>query len=250
MGLGRRVGEVWQLGLNGRAETVELDDIEPSAPVEVFEDAGPNNITSVGVTLTRSTLGRVIRPPRGSRLELSLEQVGALAGDFTFTAVGAEYTVFFTLAEDFLGRKSILKLNARTNYILQTNEAPVYEKYYLGGRSFRGFEFRTVSPKGVRADTGEVGDDPIGGEWLFFAGAEYEIPLIQETMTLVTFLDTGTVTEEPAVDEWRASIGAGMRLYIEQLGPVPLAFDFAYPFLKQDGDEEQVFSFGVQLPFN
>ena len=29
------------------------------------------------------------------------------------------------------------------------SEVPVYERFYLGGQSFRGFDFRTISPKGV-----------------------------------------------------------------------------------------------------
>ena len=171
-----------------------------------------------------------------------------MGGDFNYTTASTEYTVFLTLYEDFLGRKSILKLNTRAGYIFG-GDAPTYDSFYMGGRSFRGFDFREVSPKGIRADNGLPSDDPIGGDWLFFAGAQYEMPLLAENLTGVVFLDTGTVTDNLGFDEYRASIGLGLRIYIPQLGPIPIAFDFAIPILKEESDEEQLLSFSAEVPF-
>ena len=248
LGLGRRFGEVWNASINTRFEQVELDNIDFFAPTEIFEDAGPNDLAALGFNLTRTTVGTINRPGRGSRLKLNFETFGLFGGDFDFTTVGAQYTVFLTLNEDFLGRKSVLKLNTESRYIFE-GDAPVYEKFYLGGRSFRGFDFREVSPKGIRADNGQPSDDPVGGNWLFFAGAQYEVPLVSETFTAVAFVDTGTVINDLGFDEYRVSIGLGIRLYIPQFGPVPIAFDFAFPLLKEESDETQVLSFAAELPF-
>jgi outer membrane protein insertion porin family len=246
--VGRRFGEVWDIGLDTRFERVELDNIDPDAPVDVFRDRGPDTLTGIGLSLTRTTVGTITRPGRGSRFELGIEQVGALGGDYDFTKLSGEYTVFLTLDEDFLGRKSILKLISKTAYIIG-DEAPIYEKYYLGGRSFRGFEFRTVSPRGIRASDGELGNDSIGGAWLLFLGAQYEVPLWDKSITGVVFLDSGTVTNDIGIDDYRVALGLGLRLYIPQLGPTPIALDFAYPFIKEEGDQEQIFSFSAELPF-
>jgi len=248
LALRRRLGDIWEAGLRTRAEHVKLSDIDYDAPIDVFEAAGPDNLTSLGVSLTRTTIGTITRPGRGSRLELSLDWMGALGGDYDFYTAQADYTVFLTIREDFLGRKSILKLDSRLGYIFG-GDSPTYERFYLGGRSFRGFEFREISPKGIRADTGELGDDPVGGEWLIFLGAQYEFPLFQETITGVVFLDTGTVTEDVGVEDYRVSVGTGLRLYIPQLGPVPIAFDFGFPIVSEPGDDEQLFSFSAELPF-
>jgi outer membrane protein insertion porin family len=126
--------------------------------------------------------------------------------------------------------------------------APLYERFYLGGRSLRGFDFRTVSPKGIDR-TGAQTNDPVGGDWLVFLGAQYEFPLLTEALTGVIFLDTGTVIDDPGIDDYRAAIGAGIRIYIPQFGPVPIAFDFATPLRKERGDDTQVFSFSAELPF-
>lgn len=249
LGLGRRLGDVWSIGFNGRFERVKLRDIEEDAPVDVFDAEGPDSITGLGFSLTRNTAPRGARPGRGSVLELGIEQVGLLGGDFDFTKINAEYTVFLTINEDFLGRKSILKLNARASHILQSNEAPIYERFFLGGRSFRGFRFRTISPKGIRNDTGELGRDPVGGEWLLFLGAQYEFPLWDEVINGVFFVDSGTVTDDIGFDDYRVSVGAGLRLYVPAFGQAPIAFDFAIPVMKREGDRTQFFSFSAELPF-
>ena len=248
MGLGRRFGDVWNASVNTRFEKIELDNIDSFAPTAIFDDAGPNDLTALGFNLTRTTVGTLTRPGRGSRLELNIEQTGLLGGDFDFTTASAEYTVFLTLHEDFLGRKSILKLTTRAGYIFD-GDAPVYERFYMGGRSFRGFDFREVSPKGIRADNGQISDDPIGGNWMFFAGTQYEVPLVAQNLTGVVFLDSGTVIDDLGFDEYRASIGVGVRIYIPQFGPIPIAFDLAVPLLKETGDDTQVLSFSAELPF-
>ena len=248
-GVGRRLGDIWSVSLNGRFEQVALDEFDSDVPTEFVDAEGPNLITGLGFSFIRTTTDRQIRPGRGSRLELGFEQVGAMGGDFTYSVVRGEHTTFFTIREDFLGRRSILKVNTQVAYIFPDGEAPPYEQLYLGGRSFRGFEYRTISPKGIRSDTGGPSDDPVGGEWLLFWGAQYEFPIFDEVINGVTFLDTGTVSDEVSLDDYRVAIGAGVRLYIKQFGPVPIAFDFAIPLLQEETDEEQVFSFSAELPF-
>ena len=81
------------------------------------------------------------------------------------------------------------------------------------------------------------------------AGAQYEFPVLQEAMTGVFFLDSGTVLESVGFDEYRVTIGTGVRLYIPPLGPLPLAFDFAIPISSEPGDDTQVFSFTAEFPF-
>ncbi len=247
--VGRQFGEVWDIGVTGRAERVELTNIDNDAPQDLFDDAGPNNIIGIGIGLTRTTIGTIRKPDRGSRLEVGIEQVGLGLGDFTFTSANVEYTVYLKVDEDFLGRASTLKLTGRTSYIF-LGDAPIFEKYYLGGRNFRGFEFRQVSPKGIRHDTGELGDDPVGGNFLFFLGAQYEFPIFQDVVSGVTFIDTGTVTEDIGLTDYRVSVGAGLRLYIPQFGEAPIAIDFGFPLLKQEGDQTQTISFSIELPFD
>jgi outer membrane protein insertion porin family len=249
LALSRQLGDIWALTGNLEAKRVHLTNIDPSAPSEIFRDAGPDTVTSIGVGLTRTTIDTVKRPGSGSRLELNYEYFGALGGAFDFSSVNADYTVYFTLSEDFLGRISTLKLNTRMGYEFGGGRVPTYERYYLGGRSLRGFEYRTVSPKGFAANTGLPTNDPVGGTWMFFAGAQYEFPILGDAITGVVFVDSGTVTFDPGFDEYRVAVGSGLRLYIPAFGELPIALDFGFPLLKQDLDEEQLFSFSAEFPF-
>lgn len=249
LSLTRQLGEFWSIGAVTRFERVKLPAIADFAPTEVFAAEGPDTITALGLRLRRSTVGTIVRPWRGSVFELSVDRVGLMGGDYDFTTATAEFITFITMREDFLGRRSILRLNARVSHIFESDEAPVYEQFYLGGRTFRGFDFRTISPKGIRNDNGELSDEPVGGEWLFFLGAQYEFPIFEELFNGVLFVDSGTVSDDVGFDEYRLSVGFGIRLYIEAFGPAPLAFDFAFPILKERDDERQLFSFSVDIPF-
>ena len=49
------------------------------------------------------------------------------------------------------------------------------------------------------------------------------------------------------MDNFRATAGFGVRVVIPAMGPVPLAFDFAFPIKSQAFDDERVFSFYVGI---
>jgi outer membrane protein insertion porin family len=248
--VGRRFGERWSGNVATRVESINIRDIESDSPVDVFDVKGDNFITGLGFNLTRTTIDSRFRPTTGTRTELGVERVGLFGGDYDFTKLSGEHQVFIPIAEDFFNRRSVLSFKLASSYIPEgEDETPLFERYYLGGRSFRGFGYRTISPKGIRNDTGLLGDDPVGGTWSFFAGAEYEQPLFTDFIAVVFFVDSGTVTNDVGFDDYRVSAGLGLRLYVEALSPAPFAFDFGFPLIKQFGDEERVFSFSIDLPF-
>jgi len=249
VGLGRQFGRQWTGSVSFRLEQVELSDIEPSEPVDIFAVADANVITGVGVNFVRDTLDSFNRPTEGSRTSVGVEQVGLLGGDFDFTVLEGNYRRYFTLAEDVIGRRTVLSLDLRGGYIPQgQDEVPVYERFYLGGRSFRGFGFREVSPTSVRNDTGGPSDDPVGGTWLFFAGLQLEQPVYRDVVSVVGFLDTGTVLEDFGFEDYRVSVGVGLRLYLP-LSPFPLSLDFGFPLAREASDDRRVFSFFIDVPF-
>lgn len=250
LSFGRRFGERWIATMPLRVEHVDLSDIDDDAPVDVFAVEGPAILTSIGLALTRTTTDSNFRPTRGTRLELSVDQFGALGGDYTFTRFGMEHVLFLPVYEDFLGHTTVLSFTTQLGYIPQdSDEVPVYERFYLGGRSFRGFKYREVSPKGIRNDTKTQGDDPVGGTWKFFFGAELTQPLYEDIVAGAVFIDTGTVTDSPWFSDYRVSVGTGLRLFVPALSPIPFAFDFAVPLLRQPGDDKRLFSFSLDLPF-
>ncbi|MGP1345184.1 MAG: outer membrane protein assembly factor BamA [Phycisphaerales bacterium] len=247
--LGRRFGTQWQGGVSVRFDSVELGNIDASAPVDIFEVEDRNLLTGLGFDLTRTTVDDFFRPTRGTRTELSVEQVGLLGGDFDYTSLNAEHTFFLPILEDVLGRTTVLSFKTASSWVPQEGEVPIYERFNLGGRTFRGFDFRGIGPVGIRNDTGLPGDDQVGGQWMFFFGTQVERPVWRDLISVVGFVDTGTVEEDIDFSNYRVSAGFGLRFYIPQLGQAPLAFDFGFPLVKESTDEEEIFSFSLALPF-
>ena len=135
------------------------------------------------------------------------------------------------------GGRHVLSLSGQVGWT--DADTPIFERYYAGGfQTFRGFAFRGVSPRQL--------DVRVGGRWLVLGTVEYMLPLLaNESIQGVVFTDYGTVENDVAFDEFRVTAGAGFRITIPAMGPVPLAFDFAFPVVDQRGDDRQFFSFYV-----
>ena len=226
--------------LTWRMEYVTISDRELFAAKDIRDMEGGNFLMTLRPALIRDTTDSLFDPTRGSRLTLSWEQEVV---NYMYADLRAKYVKYFTIGRDLLDRKSVLALNVEVGHIL--GDAPPFERYFAGGiNSLRGFRYRTISPrKGLR-------DSRVGGDTLLLFGAEYSFPLIGKEIRGVTFTDMGTVSEGFSVSDFRASVGVGLRVQVEQItGPVPLSFDLAFPILKGDGDQTEIFSFNVGATF-
>jgi outer membrane protein insertion porin family len=86
----------------------------------------------------------------------------------------------------------------------------------------------------------------VGGRFMGLGTAEYMMPVTaNEMIKVVGFSDFGTVENDVSLDNFRVSVGAGLRLTIPMMGPVPIALDFAVPVMKQSTDIRQIFSFYI-----
>ena len=127
----------------------------------------------------------------------------------------------------------------RSQLSVMSDNAPVYERIFAGGfRSLRAFQFRGVGPQENGYFT--------GGTFAFLNTVEYQLPLMaNDRVSFVAFLDHGTVNNTVSLDNYRVAVGIGFRLRIPQMGPLPIALDFAVPLRQAPGDIKQLFSFYV-----
>ncbi len=233
----------WSTEVAFRLEDVKIGDLE-FWPAEDIRDAeGHNLIMSVQGRLVRNRTDQRFFPTEGDLLSLSYEQA---FGDFTFGKAQASYKWYKTLRMDAQNRPGVLGLKGEAGYIV--GDAPVFERFYAGGLgSLRGFEYRGVTPR-----DGPFFDDDqrIGGDFELLAGAEYAFPLFSDTFRGVVFSDMGTIEEGFELTDWRASVGFGVRIFIENfLGPIPIELNLALPIAKDGNDDTQVFSFAIGLTF-
>ncbi len=231
----RRLNPYWSASGGVRVENVAVDNVPFFAPVDFTSAAGDNFLLGLRAGVTRDTRDSYLRPTEGSLLELGFEQV---LGDYQFPVVNVEGNKYFTTYQrpDGSGRHV---LAMRSQLGLAGSEVPVYERFYAGGfRSMRGFEFRGVGPF-------ENGFNK-GGDFIFLNSLEYQIPLLaNDQVYAVAFIDSGTVEPSLSLDTYRVAAGAGLRLVVPMLGPVPIALDFGFPLVKGENDRTQVFSFWV-----
>jgi outer membrane protein assembly factor BamA len=81
---------------------------------------------------------------------------------------------------------------------------------------------------------------------LWINTVEYQIPLLaNDKLHWAIFVDHGTVERNVAIRNYRVSVGTGLRISVPALGPLPLAFDFAFPVVRGPDDHRQIFNFSV-----
>jgi outer membrane protein assembly complex protein YaeT len=235
----RRLDPIWRASLSTRVEGVKVKDVPDFATDAIKRDAGSHLLVGLRAGLNRDTRDSFIYPTRGNVFDIGYEQV---LGDYTFPIGTAEFTQFFSskflAREDGSGRHV---LGLRTQVAVAGTNAPVFERFYGGGiRSFRGFSFRGMGP----FENGLA----VGGTFSFLNTIEYQIPILpNDKMFAVAFVDHGTVERRFEIKDYRVTVGAGLRISVPALGPLPLALDFGVPLNRGRGDIRQVFTFAVGL---
>ena len=226
----------WRRGISFRGENVKVTDLDWTAPKEITDVKGDNYLFGTRFYICKDTTDSRYRPSRGYNFDTGYEQV---VGDHTFGIISATQRWYTTLYEDLSENKTVLETKIWGGTIV--GDAPPFEKFYIGGSSsLRGFEYRGISPRSG------VDDDPVGSDWAIVGNAEVAVPLGSETFSWLFFSDVGTI-ETGGV---RASVGTGVQILIPQFfGPVPMRFELAAPFMKDEKDETQAFSFSVGALF-
>ena len=248
--LGHRFTRHWSAEVSLRLEDVRVTDLDDRinidtgmreiiAPDDVQEVEGSNFLTSVKGGIVYNKTDSIYRPSEGYKFNLGWEQVGAMGGEFDFASLSAGFTNYHTVYMDITERKTVWATGIRGNRII--GDAPVFERFYAGGiGSLRGFDYRGVSPRGG------IRDDPIGSDYLVLAGTELTHPLYEEVVYGKLFCDSGIVDEGP----YRVTVGFGLELVIPQLFQmIPMHFDFGFPVMSDDKDDEEVFSFSFGMTF-
>ena len=241
IGFEKRYEDHWRRSLGFRAENVNVDSVYLHAPKEIQDVEGYTFLTGVRFGIGRDLRDDRFNPSSGHIFDVGYEQV---VGDEAFGILEGSCVGYRTLYEDLVDRKTVLamKLLAATTL----SYAPPFEKFHGGGTgtySIRGFDYRGVSTRGLQTNMASPErKDPIGSDWIFLANAEVTVPLISDNLSGLFFVDSGAID----TGRYRAAVGTGVQILIPyMLGPMPMRFEFATPFMKDDEDETRVFSFSV-----
>jgi outer membrane protein insertion porin family len=223
--------------LVGRAENVNIKNPLAPTPPQVLSVLGDNFLSTARVNLIHDTRDSFMLPGQGHYIAVGYEQGIA---NFTYPKADLQARQYFLVRErPDGGSRQVIGLTGTVGWT--GDQTPFFERFYAGGfTTFRGFRPFGVSPR--------VNGFPVGGQFEALGSAEYVYPLTADNMIqIVTFTDFGTVDNSVTLNAFRLSVGAGVRLTIPMMGPVPFGLDFGIPVLKQPFDSTQVISFSTTL---
>lgn len=237
----KRYKSLWRTNFGFRAENVDIGGVEYDAPQDIMDYKGNNLLIGAKFGFGRDETDDIYIPSKGYVFNIDYEQI---TGDNDFGILEGYGVLYKTLYKDFRDRKTILATKILAG--MTSSDTPFFEKYYAGGigtYGLRGFEYRGISDRKLPNYKYPVGSDSI-----FLASTELAVPLVGDNVSLLFFVDSGTVSSGP----YRVSVGTGLQVIVPQfLGPVPIRFTFADPIRKDDYDEKQSFSFfmGGMFPY-
>ncbi|HDZ71860.1 MAG TPA: outer membrane protein assembly factor BamA [Aurantimonas coralicida] len=209
----------------------------------------PYLTSSVSYSLTYNTLDNAGDPREGFFIQGGQEFAG-IGGDANFIKTTGKATYFKLLNEEYdvIGQLSSAGGNVST---LGGDDLRVFDNFFKGQDVVRGFDYKGIGPRqnGVS----------IGGTNYASASAEatFPLPLISRDYGFrgAVFADAGSLWGSeyegaPGVigtdAALRASAGVGL-IWASPFGP--LRVNYAHPFVKEDFDELQEFSFGFSSRF-
>ncbi|KAF0241255.1 MAG: Beta-barrel assembly machine subunit [Planctomycetota bacterium] len=249
----------YSIGIGYQLTRITIIDVDDDAPTELLEVEGVNYLSSVTVHSSIDRRNSRVLPSQGFVSSVSYEYAGyPIGGDFDFWKINYRHQAFTTLwtfsAGPLAGGKVIFETDLRGGFAQEhyySLNVPIFERFYAGGNSLRGFEYRTIGPK----ERGE----PIGGNLMTLASAEITFPIIRpeimgkdvDILRGAIFTDWGTVSAHTHdFGYFRWSVGIGVRLQIP-LGPqiIPLTIDWGIPLRKQDEDERRAIHIGFDFGF-
>ncbi len=241
VGFERRYENRWRRSIAFRVENVDIDNIYLYAPKEIKDVKGDNFLAGVRLGIGRDLRDDIFNPSKGHTFNVGYEQV---SGDETFGILRGNVVGYRTLYEDLLERKTVLATKLLAAAMI--GNAPSFEKFYGGGTGtygIRGFDYRGVSTRGLQTNVASPKrEDPIGSDWIFLANAEVTMPLISDNFAALFFVDSAAIDS----GNYRAAVGTGIQIQIPNwFGPVPMRFEIAAPFMRDDADETRVFSFSM-----
>ena len=254
--LSRSFGHDLVLSVGYSNAEIHVRDLEEFVPPLLQEQEAMGRSTLAGglFDVRMRSLDHFMDPREGYQLRWRNAVNGGLfGGDFDYVRSELGWDWYRPVLENANGTRHVLhvELDAGVSQPYEgTDNVPYSERFQLGGRSLRGFDFRGVGP------VDPVSGYTLGGETFLSGSLEWQAPLLSvlqpgtyrriETLRGILFLDFGLLHPDPFQldpDELRASLGFGIGLAY----PLPIALNFGFPILEKDGDRKEVISFSFSF---
>ncbi|MGH6673341.1 MAG: outer membrane protein assembly factor BamA [Xanthobacteraceae bacterium] len=248
-----QLGVTWSYSIYNQAISLDPSEGISSLPIQQAAAAGPTWVSSIGPTVTYSTLDDPKNPTSGVRVQTSNEFAG-LGGAARFAKSTEDVRYYHPIVGDVVGM-----VRAQGGYVTPYGGAslPLLDNFFGGPQLIRGFAPNGFGPRDITPGTAQ---DNVGGNIYWTTSAELEAPVpgvpSDANLKMALFSDVGSlwatgasasslaslspsqqITNSSAP---RASVGMGL-VWNSPFGPMQV--DYAYPFMTQPGDVTQRLNF-------
>ncbi|MEX1025083.1 MAG: BamA/TamA family outer membrane protein [Planctomycetota bacterium] len=258
--VGYRLGPDSSLFLGFTYGDVDVSDLseggEPSlsdplsVPATLKDQEGRNNLGHLDFGYSYNTVDNRLSPRNGVNFSWNHQLFHAATGsDYEFLSTDVIFDFYDEFGIEDGSASNRWRFGARLGSAFALGDddfVPYTERYFLGGRVMRGFDFRGVGP----FEKGE----PLGGETYLYTTLEYRHPLTTttqpgtyreiETLHGGFFIDTSILDPDEFSldpDQLRVSVGVLFGISV----PLPITFSFGWPLVSEDDDDTQVLDFNI-----
>jgi outer membrane protein insertion porin family len=235
--LGRRIGNDHKVYLTYRYEQDKYSNIESALLYDSVKNPngipnGQYQISSITPMYVYDTRDDIFDASTGSYASLALQLGGGyLGGDYNYIKATTDLRYFIPSFWRFVWAFHV-KIGDATGFNSRygSPNTPPAERFYCGGTdTVRGYEERALGPID-------------GGNFLFVTNIEYKLKLIEKTLTLAAFYDSGNCWNNFSDVDWTnpdlaGSVGLGARLTIPGTVMV-LRLDWGYPLMPNTQDSK------------
>jgi outer membrane protein insertion porin family len=223
----------------------DIHDVDSSTSLAIQQQEGVTYESIVGQNLTYDRRDSRFDPHEGYVLRYDSDVAG-LGGDVRYLSNQVSAGYYFPLTSSVT-----LSAEGQAGYIFGLGQdVLINDAFELGGSSFRGFKVGGLGPRD------RATDDFLGGN-LFYVGSfqvAFPLGLPEEygirARTFTDFGSLGMTDSDTATSVDRMSLRLSVGMGITWRSPFgPFAVDVAYPLLKEDFDEEEIFQFSVGTRF-
>tara|TARA_R110002124_G_scaffold64985_2_gene177733 strand:- start:542521 stop:544818 length:2298 start_codon:yes stop_codon:yes gene_type:complete len=246
--LGYPLSDKWRQSLSYSLEKNDIRNVQDDASRFISDQSGERITSSISQRITYDNRNSTQFTTRGLNAWFDTEFAG-LGGDAKYVSgkVGASW--YYPVAE-----KIVLNVLGETGAITGYGDGDVKinERYFIGGKTLRGFERSGIGPRDLSTD------DALGGNVFYRSSAELSFPIgFPEELGIKghAFNDVGSLwsiddstgganlADESSV---RASAGVGIS-WRSPFGPIRV--DLAKPYISEEYDVEEVFRFDFGTRF-
>lgn len=244
--LGYRLGEELTQSLKYTIRRDKVSNVADDASDYVKEQRGNRLLSMVSQTLLHDTRDSRLTPTEGTFSRYRLDLAG-LGGDVRFLKNGLEFGRYWPIKDNWT-----LAAGSTLGFITGLDkDVGINYRYYLGGKTLRGFE-----SGGVGARDRET-KDALGGNWMASGTAQLSFPIGlpgEFGINGKLFSDVGMIGKPDDVNDDeifydpspRLTLGGGI-LWRSPMGPINI--DLATALLKEEYDQTESFrlDFGTRF---